>query len=295
MSFYDLAVRDILGIYSQFKYSVPLSQWTVLASFFLYDCDTVSIKPITISTGTKCLPSSLLPSQGDALHDSHAEVLARRAAIRWLEEEIGRTSDGSYSSPWISKTKEGKYSLSKGVQLGLYVSTVPCGDASIQFLAAFQDEEMAALKNSVVRTQTDPKSPSRGRDNYSLYGVLRTKPGRADCPPTTSMSCSDKIAAWSVLGIQGAIASRLLLPVYVSAIVIGDVSPELQPVVHRDCERSFSSRLRGINALPEHYALHAPSIHFTSISFAYSRTEVCNNGLRAKGSCNECQKVLKRG
>ncbi|KAF8488931.1 hypothetical protein F5888DRAFT_1750230 [Russula emetica] len=39
--------------------------------------------------GVKCLPTSCLPVRGDALHDSHAEVIARRGAIRsWLLEEV---------------------------------------------------------------------------------------------------------------------------------------------------------------------------------------------------------------
>ena len=36
--------------------------------------------------------------------------------------------------------------------------------------------------------------------------MLRTKPGRADAPPTRAMSCSDKLAAWAVLGaVPGAL------------------------------------------------------------------------------------------
>ncbi|KAF8491311.1 hypothetical protein F5888DRAFT_1736172, partial [Russula emetica] len=40
--------------------------------------------------GVKCLPTSCLHVRGgDALHDSHAEVIARRGAIRpWLFEEV---------------------------------------------------------------------------------------------------------------------------------------------------------------------------------------------------------------
>src|SRR5882762_5705019 len=79
------------------------------------------------------------------------------------------------------------------------------GDASMRFLASSQDEEMATLKDaSVSPVLPRPNSVQRGRDSYSLYGVLRTKPGRADSLPTVSMSCSDKIAVWNVLGFQGA-------------------------------------------------------------------------------------------
>lgn len=55
---------------------------------------------------------------------------------------------------------------------------------------------------------------------YHVTGVVRTKPGRGD--PTISMSCSDKIAKWLVLGIQGSLLSNLLAkPIYLNFIVIG--------------------------------------------------------------------------
>ena len=56
--------------------------------------------------------------------------------------------------------------------------------------------------------------------NYHVTGTLRTKPGRGD--PTVSMSCSDKMMRWNVLGCQGALVAHLLdKPVYFTSLTIG--------------------------------------------------------------------------
>lgn len=85
--------------------------------------------------------------------------------------------------------------------------------------------------------------PSRGRKGYTRLRVLQTKPGRADVPRVLSVSCSDKIACWSVLGIQGAVASLILAPVYIYAIVLGEVDNSMREQVLIDCDRVFYARL----------------------------------------------------
>ncbi|CAA7259495.1 unnamed protein product [Cyclocybe aegerita] len=166
-----------------------------------------------------------------------------------------------------------RYTLRDGVELNLYVSTVPCGDASMRFLASVQDEETASLKNSSVFPTLDSTEASRGRDNYTRLGVLRTKPGRADSPPTLCMSCSDKIARWNVLGIQGALGSYLLAPIYLSNVIIGEIPDDMREVVREDCERAFWKRVEGgFEGFRGGFSLHHPQVHFTSISFSHSRT-----------------------
>lgn len=134
------------------------------------------------------------------------------------------------------------------------------GDSSTRFLAASQEDEMATLKNASAIPTSDlgrNDVASRGRDNYALLGVLRTKPGRADSPSTSCMSCSDKIARWNVLGIQGALGSRLLEPIYLTGVVIGEVPPQMRETVREDCERAFWSRLGNINGTGFHSILYS--------------------------------------
>jgi len=119
----------------------------------------------------------------------------------------------------------------------------------MRFLASTQDAQTASLKDSAESRLSLPLLEtgiaSRGRDDYSRLGVLRTKPGRADSPATLCMSCSDKIARWNVLGIQGALGARFLQPLYLSRIIIGEVPREIKTLIREDCERAFYGRLEG--------------------------------------------------
>ncbi|KAJ7229003.1 adenosine deaminase/editase [Mycena pura] len=274
-------VASILTLYDTLPFQPQPRQYTVLASFSLVS--RASSKIVSVATGTKCLPANKLPADGEALHDSHAEVLARRGAVRWFLQEVQRSTDttNTVQSEWLHRCPDGKYALKPHARLVLYVSTVPCGDASMRFLAASQDAQMAALKDASVtlRAPADPSAAARGRDNYALWGVLRTKPARADAPTTASMSCSDKIAAWSFLGIQGALGAKFLHPLYIDSMIIGEVPAELRHVIREDCERALWRRIEDCGP----YSLHKPPIHFTDIPFVHSRSMIQDVG----GSCND--------
>lgn len=76
-----------------------------------------------------------------------------------------------------------------------------------------------------------PPDPLHAGEGYHNTGVLRLKPGRGE--PTLSLSCSDKLARWGVLGFQGALLSHYLQEaLYFTTVVVGKC-PYSQEAMHR--------------------------------------------------------------
>jgi tRNA-specific adenosine deaminase 1 len=125
-------ILEIHDLYKTFKYTPPHSQFTILAAFYLSHPELGS-EIISVGTGTKCIPAAKLSGRGELVHDSHAEVIARRGAVRWLLEEVHRIALGTVEDlDWLVRVSPGatRFRLRDGVELHLYVSALPCKSLS---------------------------------------------------------------------------------------------------------------------------------------------------------------------
>ncbi|KAI9096879.1 adenosine deaminase/editase [Phlyctochytrium arcticum] len=257
-------------------------EWTVLAGIVQQDgIETKESKfqCVALGTGLKCLSTSQLAFDGSALNDSHAEVICRRGFVRYILRQVEQAEDGQSSILERTSDQNGApYTLRHGTRFHLYISQAPCGDATMEaVLQAQTPDEMEQnerkkrehLKRKRVASENDIVDTSpplrRGRSDIHVIGVLRTKPGRVDAEPTQSMSCSDKIAAWTVMGLNGALLSILVTPIYLGKIVVGDLynGPAL--------ERALVSRVGQIEGLPGPFTLRHPKIMPTTIPFRWGK------------------------
>lgn len=194
-------------------------EWTVLSGIVLRTVDG-SLSLVALATGTKCLGDSELTNGGPAesgsrLSDSHAEVLVRRAFVRYLYDQIDLTLSGSKSAVFSRKGDNKIMELNSGVSFHFFSSQTPCGDCSIFPKQAIRDDTppskirrldedanehtiAESRYEDIYRTGAKCMKGQEAQDlrlpgvNYHIVGPLRIKPGRGD--PTSSLSCSDKIA-----------------------------------------------------------------------------------------------------
>lgn len=91
---------------------------------------------VSLGTGSKCCGPCAIDEGGGGkvLHDSHAEVLARRGFVHAVLEEMRGGKPARPGWGLLARgvgEEEGSFSLREGVRFHLYVSESPCGDAAI--------------------------------------------------------------------------------------------------------------------------------------------------------------------
>ncbi|XP_068443851.1 adenosine deaminase domain-containing protein 1 [Clinocottus analis] len=220
---------------------------------------------VALGTGTFNTKESS-SSSGRIVHDSHGVVNARRSLMRFLYRQLlmffSETDNLTEKSVFERSSSSGLLSLKTGITLHLYVNQLPKGAAQIPSKLRLNPLSISAWQ---VNNEISLHLSVEGK----VFSVFSSAFDNS-ASKVVSMSATDKLTQWQVLGYQGALLSHFIEPIYVESILVGDIGC----TDVRGMKISVSQRVEGITPqLPMFYCMMRPHISLVPAVAANSADE----------------------
>ncbi len=128
----------------------------------------------------------------------------------------------------FEKTNDEKLILKSTKHIHFYTSFAPCGDSALftprdQIIEGSIKNEHEFFRTSRAQGQLRSKIENgEGTIPTETKSTITSLDAIANGKHVRHMSCSDKIFRWNVLGIQGALLSHIIQPIYLTSITIGN-------------------------------------------------------------------------
>ncbi|XP_034029563.1 double-stranded RNA-specific editase 1-like [Thalassophryne amazonica] len=268
----DAVSRLVVEKFSELtdNFTSPHARRKVLAGVVMTaGTDVKQAQVICVSTGTKCINGEYMSDRGLALNDCHAEIVARRCLIRYLyaqlEHFLSNNEEEQQKSVFTRCENRYGFQLKQNIEFHLYISTSPCGDARIfSPHEAGVEDHGDRHPNRKARGQLRTKIESgEGTIPVRSSNTIQTWDGVLQGERLLTMSCSDKIARWNVVGFQGSLMTYFTETMYFSSIILGSL-------YHADhLSRAMYQRVSEIEELPQSFSLNRPLL--SGISNAEAR------------------------
>lgn len=220
LHFPDIIANLVLQKYNELKsnHKHDLPWYKMIAGIVMVREDEYcNGKVIALSTGSKCVDKQYIRNDGTTIVDSHAEILSRRAFVRFLYNNLEKTTN--QDSIFEVSDNHNRFKLRDNVSFYLFINSAPCGDCRIFAVSGGDagDRHPNRMSRGLLRIKLDGGNstvPINNQSKYELEGRLMV------------MSCSDKLLKMNVLGVQGSLLNYFIEPVYLTGIIISDLFQE---------------------------------------------------------------------